>query len=72
MVGLITGVTGYSAYLAYKNEQTIWIWILGIIAVLYNPIAPIYLNRETWSAIDLIVAVIIFTSIFKKPFLISK
>lgn len=62
---VIAGVTGYSAYLAYEQGKTAWAWIFGITAVLFNPIAPIHLARETWSAIDLIVAAIIFASIFK-------
>lgn len=62
---VIAGVTGYSAYFAYEHKKIAWTWIFGIIAVLYNPIAPIHLNREIWSVIDLIIAAIIFTSIFK-------
>jgi hypothetical protein len=62
---VIACVTGYSAYMAYEQGKTTWVWIFGIIAVLFNPIAPIYLARETWSVIDLIVAAILFASIFK-------
>jgi len=62
---VICGLTGYSAYLAYENNKNTWTWIFGIITVLFNPIAPIHLNRELWSIIDIIVATIIFTSIFK-------
>ena len=35
------------------------IWLVAI-AVLYNPIAPIFLNRELWIVIDLVVALILF------------
>jgi len=65
---IIAGVMGYSAYLAYEQKRIVWIWIFGVIAILYNPIAPIYLARGTWMGIDLIVAVIIFISLiqFKK------
>lgn len=69
---VIASVTGYSAYLAYKHEKITWTWILGIIAVLYNPIAPIYLDREIWSVIDVITAAIIFTSIFKMKVVAKK
>ncbi len=62
---VIAGVSGYSAYLAYEKDMIVWTWIFGIIAVVYNPIAPIYLNKDTWSIIDLFVAAIIFVSIFK-------
>jgi len=69
---VICGVTGYSAYLAYENSRNAWTWILGIIAVLFNPIAPIHLDREAWLVIDLIVAAIIFTSIFKLKVIAKK
>lgn len=62
---VICGVTGYSAYLAYENNKDSWVWIFGIIAILFNPIAPIHLDRELWSVINIAVAVIIFVSIFK-------
>jgi len=38
---------------------------MAIIAALFNPIAPIYLNRETWSVLNILVAIIIFISMFK-------
>ena len=39
----------------YKNQDGIWI-LFGGIALIFNPIIPIYLNREIWFFIDLIVA----------------
>lgn len=62
---VIAGITGYSAYLAYEQGKNAWIWILAITAIMFNPIAPIHLDRETWSVLNIIVAAIIFTSIFK-------
>ena len=62
---VISGVTGYSAYLAYEQGKNNWTWIMAINAILYNPIATIHLNRETWSILNIITAIIIFISIFK-------
>ncbi len=39
-------------------------WTMGFIALLFNPIMPIYLDKMLWSLIDLIVAVIFIVSIF--------
>lgn len=69
---VICGLTGYSAYLAYENDKNVWTWIFGITAVLFNPIAPIHLSRETWSVINLITAAIIFISIFKMKVIPNK
>lgn len=62
---VVCGLTGYLTYLAYDGDKNVWVWIFGITAVLFNPIAPIHLDKETWSVINLIVAAIIFISIFK-------
>ncbi|GMX57831.1 MAG: hypothetical protein YFSK_1610 [Candidatus Yanofskyibacterium parasiticum] len=56
----------YSAYQSYEGGKSGWTWIMGIIAILFNPIAPFYMNRDTWQLIDLVVAVIFFASAFQK------
>ena len=69
---VIAGVTGYSAYLAYGQGKNAWTWIMAITAILFNPIAPIHLDRETWSVLNIIAAAIIFTSIFKMKVVAKK
>lgn len=61
----VTGIAGYLAFIANENENTAWMWIMGIIAVLFNPIIPIYLDRETWTIIDVAVAGVFFVNIFQ-------
>jgi hypothetical protein len=61
----ICGLTSYCAYKAYEKHNISWAWIFGVIAVLFNPIAPIYLNREMWSMIDVATAVILIVSLSK-------
>lgn len=55
----------YLAYLAYENKKNSWVWIFAIIGILFNPIKPFYLARETWQLYNLVVAVVYFVSIFK-------
>lgn len=62
----ILGVGGYSAYLAYNSGRKIWMGIFGAIALLFNPIIPFYLQKDTWQFIDVITAVIFFVSFFIK------
>jgi len=54
---------GYIAYNAYEIDKIQWTWIFGIIAVLFNPIIPIYLDKELWVVIDFVAAVIFLISI---------
>ena len=69
---VIAGVTGYSAYLAYRQGENKWTWILIITAILFNPIASIHLNRKIWSVLNIIATIIIFTSIFKMKVIVKK
>ena len=61
---VVCGVSAYVCYRSYINKDEVWSWIFGIIAFLFNPIAPIYLGKRTWVVIDLLVAGIFFVSIF--------
>lgn len=69
---VIAGVTGYSAYLSYQQNKIASTWIFGIIAILFNPIAPIHLDKETWSVINIVTAAIILISIFKVKTAVKK
>lgn len=43
----------------YEEGINAWVIIFGLIAVMFNPIIPIYLHdKELWVMIDIIVAVI--------------
>lgn len=55
-------VSCYGAYLFYKLDRLYVVIPLGVIAVLFNPIIPIHLNRWTWQLIDIAVGVIILIS----------
>lgn len=44
----------YLAFKAYAQEKESWTWILGAVAVLYNPFFTIHLNRGLWSVVNLI------------------
>lgn len=59
----ITGTAIYSAYNYFKAKENIWMWILGFIATLFNPIIPIYLKKQTWLVIDVSTALVFFISI---------
>lgn len=61
---IVCGVTAYGAYFASELGKKGWAWTFGIIAILFNPIIPIHLNRSTWAIIDLGVAVLLLVSLF--------
>lgn len=63
---IVSAVSAYSAYVAYEHKNNTWAWILGVIAVLFNPIIPFTFTRETWQVIDVATAVVIFINVIKK------
>ena len=52
-------------WLAYELKKTFWLFLMGIVVILFNPIIPIHLDKETWIVIDFIVAILFLVSIFK-------
>ena len=56
----------YTAFISYNKKEQVnfGVWLLGLIALLFNPILPFYLGKYTWQITDLIVAVIFIISTF--------
>ncbi|MBI4262102.1 hypothetical protein HY624_01090 [Candidatus Uhrbacteria bacterium] len=54
---IVCGVGAYSAYKAYELGRTGWAWTFGVITILFNPILPFYMQRETWQVIDIVATV---------------
>lgn len=57
------GVSAYYAYLSYSLKRIPWTWLFGIIAIMFNPIAPIHLERQTWVYFDVSAGIIFLVSI---------
>jgi hypothetical protein len=60
---VVCGVTGYGAYMAYEGKNQTWAWAFGVTAILFNPIMPFYLERETWQLLDVAAAIMLFISL---------
>lgn len=57
---LVFGTAVFCAYLYYKEKNKKWMWIMIIVAVIFNPINPLYFGHLLWSIVDLIVAILFF------------
>jgi hypothetical protein len=73
MRSILFWFTWYITYLLFKDleykileEKTknIFIWLLGIITILYNPFWIIHLWRELWEIINIITIIIYLTFIY--------
>lgn len=56
-------IFAYLAFRAYEIEKTPWVWILGVIAWIYNPIIRAPLAREIWTLINVITIVILIATL---------
>ncbi len=57
----ICGFAFFVAFIGWGDRVASHIWsvILGAIAVLFNPIVPIYLSQRTWHRVDFCVAILL-------------
>lgn len=62
---IITASAIFLVWVAYNLKKTFWVVLMGIVAILFNPIIPIHLDKGTWVIIDFVVAILFLTLIFK-------
>jgi hypothetical protein len=59
LVVCISAVYAATKMLTAKMQR--WAWGMGGIALVFNPVLPLYFSRDTWAVLDLLAA--IFTAI---------
>jgi hypothetical protein len=47
------GVFGYGSYIAFKRRTALLPYLLALLAILFNPLVPIYLSKAIWIYIDI-------------------
>lgn len=50
----------------YYEKKDIFVIIFSLVAILFNPIFPVHLDKATWTPIDIITSLIFIISIFVK------
>ena len=60
---VICGNCAFLAYRALNFGNATWAWILGATAVIYNPIIPIHLTRQIWSAVNIATVVVLIITV---------
>lgn len=63
---IVTISSLYTGYLYYQFELRGFAWMFFIIAVLFNPLVPIYMQRETWLIFDILVGIVYLYSLTRK------
>ncbi|HAL24889.1 MAG: hypothetical protein UX49_C0021G0022 [Candidatus Wolfebacteria bacterium GW2011_GWC2_46_275] len=60
---VVCGVALYNAYIYKEKKQDVWMWIFGIMAVVFNPLFPFFFERGTWQNLDLIAGIVFVVNI---------
>lgn len=51
---------GFVSFKFLEQKLISWMLVFGIIALIFNPIVPIYLDKSSWVVIDFISALLFF------------
>ena len=56
---------GFLVWYSYQKQRYGWVWGMGLIVLIFNPIIPLYLGRELWLVVDVAVAIVLGIYLFK-------
>ena len=60
---ITTAVSLYSIYICINERRVGWGIIFAAVAVIFQPIHPLRMTRETWKYVDVITAAIVMISL---------
>jgi len=50
----VTVAAVYLAYTAAQRRRVFWAWLMGAIALAYNPILPLRMQRSDWQIVNIL------------------
>jgi len=60
---VVCGASVFVAVVSYAAQKIWAMWPFVLVAILFNPLVPIYLTRDIWAPIDIVCAVVFLISI---------
>lgn len=61
---IVCGAAGYGAVLAHSQKRIGWVWLLGGVVALFNPLIPVHLNKNVWEYIDIATAALLGVAVY--------
>ena len=61
---VVVGAALMTAAQAYKQNKLWLVWLFVLVAVVFNPVAPLYLAADMWRVADMVVAALFVISFF--------
>ena len=68
----VTAVSIWGIFIAAQSEKTFWLWIFIAIAILFNPLFPIYLTKYVWGFFDIGTAILLLISLFTFRYVVKE
>ena len=60
---VLCAVAMYSALEAHGRRKKGLAWILGVMALIFNPFIPVHLGRAMWKTVDLVASILLVVAI---------
>jgi len=57
---LVTFTAGYMTYLYYRENKERWVWVMGVIAIIFNPITPLSLSSGLWIILNIVTTIVLW------------
>jgi hypothetical protein len=51
-------------YQAHRQDRIFLVWLFGFTAIVFNPLAPLYLRADIWQGVDILAAALFVISVF--------
>ena len=66
---VLCGACALLAFSDYRRKQSNNLWLVGLLllAVIYNPLIPVHLEREVWAPINVATAGFLFLHMLRRP-----
>lgn len=62
---VVCGIAIFNIFFSHEIGKRYWPWVMGVVAILFNPILPFYLDKGMWVFIDIVVAIVTSVFVFK-------
>ena len=51
---VVCGSAAYLAVGAHRDKSHFWMWVMGAVALLFNPLVPVHMHRHDWQRLDVV------------------
>ncbi len=65
----VCAVSVVSAFQMHRMKSQGWVWILGAVAILFNPFIPVHFEKSTWRVLDAATGVVFLCVLRARPVL---